>query len=51
MPSGKMTEGCVKKTWIDILGQNVSRNGSDKDNNRRKSLWALMGFSSKRRVC
>lgn len=26
MPLRKMIEGCVKKTWIDLLGQNVSRN-------------------------
>lgn len=44
MPSRKMIEGYVKKTWIDLLWQNISRNRTDKDNNRRERLWELMGF-------
>ena len=44
MPSRKMIEGYVKKTQIDLLWQNNSRNRTDKDNNRREGLWESMGF-------
>lgn len=44
MPSRKMIEGYVKKTRIDLLWQNNSRNRTDKDNNRREGLWESMGF-------
>ena len=39
-----MIEGYVKKTQIDLLWQNNSRNRTDKDNNRREGLWESMGF-------